>query len=155
MEFTADRVKRPPAVIALLALLLFLGVTGLAGGAALIAAPDGHLIRAPQSWLTDTPFPNLLIPGLALFFVVGALSLVAVAALMRRPDWSLPQGRATVRRDWAWTVTGAAGFGIIMFEIVEAACIGLDWPQLLYMGIGAAIVALDLSRPVRDYYHFA
>jgi hypothetical protein len=145
--------KRPPLATALIVVLIFLGVSGLVGGLAFIAAPDGSIIHAPKSWLEDIPFSNFLIPGLLLFFVVGVLSLLVAAALLWRPAWSGLQRIAPFKGQyWGWTATGLAGFGIIIFEIVESAFIGLSWPQMLYGGIGIAILVLALSPPVREYY---
>ena len=145
--------RRPALATALIVLLIFLGISGLFGGGAFIAAPDGHLIRAPESWLEDIPFPDFLIPGLFLFFVVGVLSLVSAGALLWRSAWPGLQRIAPFRGQyWGWTVTGLAGLGILIFEIVESVFIGLSWPQMFYGGIGAAIVLLALSRPVRQFY---
>jgi hypothetical protein len=144
--------KRPALATTLIALLIFLGVSGLFGGGAFIAAPDGHIIKAPKSWLHDIPFSSFLIPGLFLF-LIGVLSLLVATALLRRPRWPGLQSVAPFRGQyWGWTATGLAGCGIIVFEIVESAFIGLSWPQMLYGGIGAAIVLLAVSAPVREYY---
>jgi hypothetical protein len=145
--------RRPGLATVVIALLIFLGISGLFGGGAFILAPDGHIIKAPQSWLEDIPFSNFLVPGLFLFFVVGVLSLLAAVALLRRPAWFGLQRIVPFKGHyWGWTVAGVAGFGILIFEIVESAYIGLSWPQLLYGGIGAAIILLALSGPVRGFY---
>ncbi len=145
--------KRPSLATALVVILIFLGVSGLAGGIAFIAAPDGSIIHAPKSWLEDIPFSSFLIPGLLLFFVVGVLPLLVSVVLLRRPAWPGLQRIAPFKGQyWGWTASGLAGFGIIIFEIVESAFIGLSWPQMLYGGIGAAIVLLALGKPVREYY---
>jgi hypothetical protein len=146
--------KRPALATALIAVLIFLGVSGLFGGVAFIAAPDGHILHAPKSWLENIPFSDFLIPGLLLFFVVGVLPLLVAAALLWGPVWPGLQRRVPFRGQyWAWTATGLAGFGIIIFEIVEAAYIGLgSFLQYLYLVVGIVIVVLALSRPVREFY---
>jgi hypothetical protein len=146
--------KRPALATALIGVLIFLGVSGLFGGVAFIAAPDGSILHAPKAWLDNIPFSDFLIPGLLLFFVVGVLPLCVAVALLRRPTW---QGLQRVMpfndQYWAWTATGIAGFGIIIFEIVEAAYIGLGSVlQYLYFFVGVVIVILALSGPVREYY---
>jgi hypothetical protein len=146
--------KRPALATALLVLLVFLGVSGLFGGVAFIAAPDGSILHAPKAWLENIPFSDFLIPGLLLFFVVGVLPLCVAVALLRRPAWPGLQRVLPFRGQyWGWTAAGLAGFGIIIFEIVEAAYIGLGSVlQYLYLLVGVAIVVLALSRPVREYY---
>jgi hypothetical protein len=146
--------KRPALATALIAVLMFLGVSGLAGGIAFVAAPDGSILHAPKAWLDNIPFSDFLIPGLLLFFVVGVLPLFVAVALLRRPVWNGLQRIAPFRSQyWAWTATGFAGCGIIIFEIVEATYIGLgSFLQYLYFFVGVAIVVLALTRPVREYY---
>jgi hypothetical protein len=145
--------KRPALATALLVVLVFLGVSGVFGGVAFIVAPDGSIIHAPKSWLEDIPFSDFLIPGLFLFFAVGVLPLFAAAAMLWRPAWPGLQRIAPFKGQyWGWTATGVAGCGIVIFEIVESVFIGLSWPQMLYGGIGTAIVLLALSGPVREYY---
>ena len=61
----------PVAVDVLFALLLFLSVGALAGGGALVAAPDGSALRVPVALLAGTPFPDYLVPGVLLFTFVG------------------------------------------------------------------------------------
>ena len=146
--------KRPALATALIVLLVFLGVSGLFGGVAFIAAPNGSILHAPQAWLDKIPFSDFLIPGLVLFFVVGVLPLLVAVALLRRPAWPGLQRIAPFRRQyWGWTASGVAGCGIIIFEIVEALYIGLGSSlQYLYLGVGIATVLLALSGPVRQYY---
>jgi hypothetical protein len=146
--------KRPALATALIVLLVFLGVSGLFGGVAFVAAPDGSILHAPKSWLENIPFSDFLIPGLLLFFIVGVLPLLVAAALQWRPAWPGLQRRAPFKGQyWGWTASGLAGFGIIIFEIVEAAYIGLGSVlQYLYLFVGVAIVALALSGPVREFY---
>ncbi len=145
---------RPALATALVVLLIFLGVSGLFGGVAFIVAPDGGLLHAPQSWKDQVPFSSFLIPGLLLFFVVGVLSLLVAAALLWRPAWPGLQRVMPLREHyWGWTASGVAGFGIIIFEIVEAAYIGWgSFLQYLYLLVGVAIVVLALSGPVREFY---
>jgi hypothetical protein len=145
---------RPALATALIVLLIFLGVSGLFGGVAFIAAPDGSILHAPQSWKEQIPFSSFLIPGLLLFFVAGVLPLLVAAALLWQPEWPGLQRAVPFRHHyWGWTATGLAGFGIIVFELVEAAYIGMgSFLQYLYLSVGLAIVLLALSGPVRAFY---
>jgi len=66
-------------------LLVWLGLGAIAGGAALVAAPDGSIMHVPLSWLAGSPFPDFFAPGLILggLFGVGSFA-VAVMGLRRR-----------------------------------------------------------------------
>ena len=50
---------------ALLFLLLFQGVSGMAGGVGLVADASGSTLGIPLEWLKGSPFPDYLIPGMA------------------------------------------------------------------------------------------
>lgn len=52
-------------------LLVWLGLGALAGGAALVAAPDGSVMHMPLSWLAGSPFPDFFVPGLILGGLFG------------------------------------------------------------------------------------
>lgn len=82
--------KRKPAVFyILLFFMVFLAVSGLAGGISLTADPTGGLLKMPLSFLEGTPFKNYLLPGLFLLIVLGITS---------RTGHSLRLNRGTVRR---------------------------------------------------------
>ena len=66
---SAARSSRPAAVWALMALLLLQGISGIAGGVALVAAPDGRIMQMPVSYLDGSPFSDYLIPGLILSLI--------------------------------------------------------------------------------------
>ncbi len=149
--------KRPALATALVVLLVFLGVSGLFGGIAFVAAPNGSIVHAPRAWLDKIPFSDFLVPGLLLFFVVGVLPLLVAVALLRRPAWPGLQRIAPFRQQyWGWTASGVAGCGIIIFETVEALYIGLGSSlQYLYLSVGVGILLLALSGPVREFYRVA
>jgi hypothetical protein len=50
----------------LLGALAWQGLTGLAGGVALVADPSGRALGLPAGWLEGTPFADYLVPGLVL-----------------------------------------------------------------------------------------
>ena len=78
-----------PAKIALV-LLVFLGVTALPGGWALMTPPPGEgTLGMPLAWLEGSPFTSYFVPGLLLFGVFGVGSLVAAAAGLLR-HWTAP-----------------------------------------------------------------
>ena len=84
---------------ALLGLLLFNGLTAVAGGLALMT--DG--IPEQASWVRDTDFPSNYFPGVILMAIVGGSSLTAAIGMVKRSDgWqltSLLAGTIMVCRD--------------------------------------------------------
>lgn len=118
------RLKRP-ARIGLIAANLFLGVTAVAGGLALLLG----WIAPGLELLEGSPFTSYTIPGLALLALVGGSALLAGGAALRRAAWGPP----------ASVVAAAA---IIIFEGVEIAVIGYHWLQAAYLAVGVLIAAL-------------
>jgi hypothetical protein len=57
-------------------LLIFNGISAIAGGWALIAAPDGAILQMPVEMLRYSPFSNFLVPGIILFVMNGILSII-------------------------------------------------------------------------------
>jgi hypothetical protein len=70
--------------IALGALQVFIGVGTIPAGLALILEPSGASLGMPLEWLSDSPFPNFLIPGVVLMVVNGFGRLAgALASFLR------------------------------------------------------------------------
>jgi hypothetical protein len=53
------------------AIYFFVGITAIVGGAALMWAPDGSLLKMPLSDLRPSPFEDYFLPGLILFTIMG------------------------------------------------------------------------------------
>lgn len=136
---TADRPRRPATVWVLIALLLFQGLGGLAGGLSLSIRPDGSVMGMPTSLLDGSPFSDYLIPGLILLLVLGVLPLVAAAGL-----W--------MRRRWAWYAAFVVGCGLMIWILVEMTIIPYDILQIVFGGVGVLIFVVSLLRPVRRFY---
>lgn len=124
----------------LLALVAFQGVSGLVGGAALVADPSGSVLEIPLAWLRGSPFDDYLVPGLVLFSVLGLVPLAVAYGL-----W--------IERAWARAGSLFVGIALGIWLAVEIATIGYvaDPPfQLLYGVVATAIVGLALTRLVRS-----
>jgi hypothetical protein len=69
-----------------ISLLLFLGISAIGGGGALIISPSGRLLGGLLlSILKNSPFTDFLIPGIILFFVLGIFPIVTIWALIKKP----------------------------------------------------------------------
>lgn len=130
---------RPLAAWALLAALLFLGATATVGGALLLAAPDGRLLGLPTTVLAGSPFADFLVPGLALFGVLGVGSLVVSYGLF-------------AARWWAWPGAVAVGLAVGVWFTVQARVLGWGhWLQWFYLLLGVAVLLLAATDAVRQY----
>lgn len=124
---------------ALLAVLVFQGLSGLAGGFGLISDPSGGAVGLPASWLEGSPFGNYLVPGLILFAVLGVLPLVAAWGV-----WT--------RRWWSWIAALFVGAALVTWIAVQILVVGYhaDPPlQAIYGGVGLVILVLSLLPSAR------
>jgi hypothetical protein len=138
---SADRAKGPWAYYALIAAVLFQGLSAFGGGIALVAAPSGALLGIPLSVLAGSPFGSYLLPGLVLLTALGILPLLV--------SWGLWE-----RRIWSWYGSVIVGIALIIWIFVQIRMIGYgnDPPlQTIYGALGVIILALSLARPVRIY----
>jgi hypothetical protein len=65
-------------------LLVFNGISALAGGSSLILDPTGKTLGMPMDLLNQTIFKSFLIPGILLYVFNGLLSiLISIAAIFK------------------------------------------------------------------------
>lgn len=126
-----------PLTYGLVGLLLFQGLSGLAGGYGLVADPSGAALGLPLEWLAGSPFSTYLIPGLILLLVLGVGPLIgAYLVAFRKPGG----GAAAV----------AIGASLVIWIGVQIAIVGYQpFPpqlpfQVLYGLVGAIILALGV-----------
>ena len=125
-----DTVARPKVRGPLSALLGFLSVTALIGGAALVIRPDGSLLGMGTDMLATSVFRDFRWPGILLFTVFGIGGSIALFA---------------VRRDerYAGRLAMTIGAGQVIWIMVQLVMI--DKPSFLQptlLAIGAAIAGL-------------
>lgn len=133
---------RPALRYLLTAALLFQGVSGVAGGIALVSDPTGGLLGLPLGWLVGSPFSDYFIPGMVLLVGLGIFPLLVVYGLQRR-------------RSWAWPAALLVGLALLIWIGVEMLVIGYhpEPPlQLIYGLLGLVLLVLALLPPVRRYY---
>ncbi len=122
----------------LFGLNLFLGLTAVGGGVAIVAG----WINVPLSSLAGSPFSDYTVPAILLATVVGCLALLAAwAARVRIARITVP-------------LSAVAGGAIIIFEIVEWSIIGFAWLQAAYIGVGVAIVATAMWMQATNVFRY-
>lgn len=116
---------------ALLGVLLFNGVSAVAGGLALMT----DWIPEQVSWVRNTDFPSNYFPGVILMAVVGGSALIAAIALMKGVD--------------GWQLASIVAGMIMVFWIVgEIASIrGFHFLQVIYLVTGALTVLWTPRQP--------
>ncbi|SEL10551.1 hypothetical protein [Parapedobacter koreensis] len=105
-------------------LLIFNGLSAIAGGGILIIDPQGYAIRIPVSILQYSPFSNFLIPGILLFIFNGLSSLLIAWAVINRIQGYL----------WLVIFQGVASITWIVTQVVMIREIVLL--HYIYGGIG-------------------
>ncbi len=117
----------------LVALELATGLSALAGGLLLVAAPDGHLLNADRAALAGSPFGDWRAPGVLLATLVGIGFLVAAAV-----QWFAPRAGDML--------SVFAGVGLVVFEAVEWAWLGFQPLEVVLGAVGVLIVVLATQR---------
>ncbi|GAA1057911.1 hypothetical protein GCM10017608_03130 [Agromyces luteolus] len=127
----------------LLTVQVFVGITSVLGGAALVLGGvidlSGTALAIPRDVLEGSPFTSFVIPGLALAIVVGGTHLLAFAMLARRMRWAM-------------VASAVAGFGMLVWVFVQMVFIPFSPLQSVYFGLGllelaATLVQLDILHP--------
>jgi hypothetical protein len=138
----------------LIALLAFLGLGAIFGGAALMISPSGKLIGMPLSILDPSPFYNFLIPGIILFLVLGVVPLLLIKALLNKPISKLAEYfNYCVDMHWAWTYTIYLAFILIFWIQIEMVLLNaISWLHTFYMFLAVVIIFVALLPQVRNLY---
>ena len=149
--------RRPPALYILCLLLAFQAISALGGGSVILLDPTGVSIGFPPETLRGTPFPNFIIPGIILFFVLGVLPAILVYALLARPLWPWANALNIYRdRHWAWTYALYVGIMLIVWIDVQIWMVGYGmFIQTFYAFMGLAIVVAALWPSVWRYYRLS
>lgn len=139
----------------LIFLFLFLGVSAIGGGGALIISPSGKLLGGlPLSILTDSPFSDFLIPGIILFTILGLAPCFIAFALVKKPKNKIAD-YFNVFKDmhWSWAYSIYVGFALIIWIQVETIYIqGTGWLQTFYMLYSIPIIFVALLPQTRILY---
>lgn len=129
--------SRPYTLWALIGCLLFLSISGLAGGIGMLIDPTGASLSLPDDLLLDLPIDTYILPGLYLVLVYGLLSLVIAYALWKRAPWA-----------WAATVV----LSIILLGWIIGQFILWGSPhiiQAVYFILSLAMLILSLAPATR------
>jgi hypothetical protein len=130
--------SRPFTFWALIGCLLFLSISGLAGGIGMLMDPSGASLSLPGDLLADLPIETFILPGLYLVLVYGLLSPIIAYGLWKRAPWA-----------WAASVL----LGIILLGWIVGQFILWGSPhiiQAVYFFLSLAMLALSLAPATRS-----
>ena len=133
--------RRPLALRILPGLLLFQGLSGLAGGLGLMGDPSGEGLGLSMTLLEGSPFPDYLVPGLVLFMVLGIAPMVVA-----RGVW--------VGHEASWIGALMVGAALMVWIAVQILIVGYHASpplQALYGSLGLIILVLSLLGSVRGF----
>ena len=140
MFVTKPRPPLGPIAATAIALEIFLGLSAVGGGLALMAGPNGEILPIPVSAPSGSPFANYFVPGAVLFTILGIGPLGAAVLAWRR-------------HAVAPLLTFAVGGALLIWLIVEIVFVGYsnDPPlQAWYLGLGivSSLVGVGWLRRV-------
>lgn len=138
-----------------ISLLLFLGISAIGGGGALIISPSGRLLGGlPLSILKNSPFSNFLIPGIILFLILGIFPVITIWALLKKPSFPFAQYFNLFKdMHWSWSCSIYCAFALIIWIQIETYFIqGVGWLQMFYMLYSIPMLIVALQPTVRKRY---
>jgi hypothetical protein len=113
-------------------LLVVLGLGALAGGIALLAKPDGSIMRFDVGILAGSPFTDFTIPGLILGGLFGVGSLIVAVLGVRRSRVAPFLAFAIGTGQMIW----------IVVELVIIAEVSFLHPTMFLIGLGIAAASV-------------
>ncbi|GAB3442698.1 hypothetical protein GCM10027517_20110 [Phycicoccus ginsengisoli] len=143
---------RPLTERVVLAVLLFLGITATAGGAAFVAAQVLGLDSwFPREWLDRIPLiDNWVVPGLVLGLGFGVGSFVARWGLRTRVEWGWTRGvRRLTGRHWSWLASVLLGLGQVVWIGLELVWIPFSFFHVIYGAVGLLLLLLPFTPSMR------
>lgn len=138
-----------------ISLLLFLGISAIFGGGALIISPSGRLLGGlPLSILKNSPYSNFLVPGIILFLVLGIFPIFTVWALIKKTVVPFV-AYFNLFKDmhWSWSYSIYCAFALMIWIQIETYFIqGVGWLQMFYMLYVIPILIVALLLSIRNKY---
>jgi hypothetical protein len=136
-------------------LLLFLGISAVVGGGALIISPSGKLLGGmPLAILKNTPFFNFLVPGIILFLVLGIFPIFTAWSLIHKSVLPFAEYFNFFKdMHWSWSYSIYCAFALIIWIQIETYFIqGVGWLQMFYMLYSIPMLIVALLPSVRNSY---
>jgi hypothetical protein len=147
--------KHPPFLaIVLIVLLIFQSVSALYGGILLIIDPTGALLKLPSDWLKSSIFPDFLIPGIILSFILGVFPGFAAFCIVFKSKKAWVKFLNIYPDKFpGWTYSLYSGLLLIIWITIQISIIGYGHIiQTIYACLGILIIILVMIPGVITYY---
>ena len=146
--------SRRPAVLILLAILLFvLSTGGFYGAYMLLSDISGAALGVPKSLLDHLPLDTFLMPGLFLLIFMGFLPLITFAGVLRKNSMPAFQKLAVFKNyHWSYTFTIINGFLLAGWTIGELILWGINALSVIYFIWGCVILLLCLLPKLKKWF---
>jgi hypothetical protein len=138
----------------LIFLVFFLSAGALFGGYMLLTNPTGGALNMSLSALSNSPFPDFVIPGLILIIFLGLIPLALVYALIARPAWHWANFMNIYKtQHWSWTYTLYVSIILVIWIDVQIWFLGYGaFIQTLYALLGIVMIIITLIPSNMHYY---
>jgi hypothetical protein len=146
-----ERQHRPLVLWLLVAILVFIGIGGIATGPILLSDPTGVAIGADLTWLERTPLADWAPVGWFLIVVMGIVPLTIAWGLATRHPWRLAERIDPVRSEhWSWFATLVFGAGLVLWLGLQLALVEMKGgPQVPFAVFAAILLGLPWLPSVR------
>jgi hypothetical protein len=147
--------RTPAGARVMIGVLLFLGITALVAGSAMVFGIGNEATMLPDEWLDSLPLiDSWVFPGIVLAAGFGLGSLLVAWGAIRRPDWAWARPvERSVKEHWAWIGTFLLGLGMVTWIALQFAFLPeYSWLMVLYGVIGLALLGLPFVPSVRRHY---
>lgn len=138
----------------LIAIMIILAISGLAGGLNLIVDSSGESLQLSTFLLESTIFNNFLIPGFILLTFLGIFPIIVAYGLITKSKSKVANKiNLYKKRHWAWTYSLYCGIILILWIDIQVMLIGGGYTlQTVYAILGVLIIILTLSPEVMRFY---
>lgn len=138
----------------LIAVIIFLGISGLLGGISLLFDPSGSNLQLSTALLESTIFSSFLIPGITLLLFLGFFPIfVAYGLITRKKIKAANRLNIYKKRHWAWTFSLYCGIILVLWIDIQVMLIGGGYMlQTAYAILGVLIIILTLTPFITRFY---
>ena len=138
----------------LVAIIVILALSGIAGSIGLIIDPSGNTLQIPTSLLENTLFSSYLIPGIILFLLLGIFPIFVAFGLITKKRLKFADKiNPYKKRHWAWSYSLYYGIILVLWIDFQVMMIGGGYIlQSIYAILGVIIILLTLTPQVMRFY---
>lgn len=138
----------------LIAIIIFLSISGLFGGISLIIDPLGSNLQLSTDFLESTMFKNYLFPGIILLLFLGIFpAITAYGLIIKRKLKTADKINIYKKKHWAWTYSLYCGIILVLWIDLQVMMIGGGYIlQSIYAIIGVIVIVITLSPQIMKFY---